>query len=101
MLKKMIAMAILLSCISACDPTVKKYLGVDDKIPDEYGIVKNKPLSMPPDFSLLPPEQAGKKSSDVAKTSQDSSLTTSDNIFLKKAEKSLAQNSKTQTVPKG
>ena len=100
MLKKSIMVTILLCCISACDPTVKKYLGVDDKAPDEYGVIKQRPLSMPPDFSLLPPEQAGKRKEATVGAKDDSSLTASDDRFLNKAQKSLTKNQKIKTDSK-
>jgi hypothetical protein len=45
--------AIILS-VSACGP-VKKELGIDRNSPDEFMVVKNTPLTLPPDYTLRPP----------------------------------------------
>lgn len=52
--KKILIMALLLS-LSACT-TVKKELGVDRNSPDEFMVVKQAPLTMPPDYTLRPPQ---------------------------------------------
>jgi hypothetical protein len=47
------AAAVILS-LSACT-SVKKELGVDRNSPDEFMVVKNTPLTLPPDYTLRPP----------------------------------------------
>ena len=46
----------LLSC-----NTVRESAGVNRKIVDEYTVVENPPLVIPPNFNLLPPEQMESK----------------------------------------
>lgn len=41
--------------LSACSST-KESLGLNKQTPDEFMVVKNAPLSMPPDYSLRPPQ---------------------------------------------
>ena len=58
---------LLLSC-----NTVRDSAGVNRKVIDEYTVVENPPLVIPPNFNLLPPEQIASKSventdSDLAK----------------------------------
>lgn len=41
--------------LGACSST-KEQLGLNKSTPDEFMVVKNAPLSMPPDYSLRPPQ---------------------------------------------
>ncbi len=47
--------AAIVMALSACSG-VKKQLGLTKQSPDEFKVVKRAPLSLPPDFSLRPPE---------------------------------------------
>tara|TARA_Y100000768_G_scaffold197286_1_gene148234 strand:- start:72 stop:563 length:492 start_codon:yes stop_codon:yes gene_type:complete len=49
----------LLSC-----NTVRDSAGVNRKVIDEYAVVENPPLVIPPNFNLLPPEQMESKNID-------------------------------------
>ena len=49
--------------LSSCS-TVRKSAGVERKSLDEFTVVENPPLVIPPDFNLLPPEQLEKKNID-------------------------------------
>jgi hypothetical protein len=53
--------------LSSCS-TVKKSAGVTRKYLDEFKVVENPPLVIPPDFNLLPPEQLEKKNIDNVET---------------------------------
>ena len=55
-----IASSLLLSSCS----TVRQSAGVTRKSIDEFQVVENPPLVIPPDFNLLPPNQLEKKSID-------------------------------------
>jgi hypothetical protein len=46
---------ILVSSIAACGG-VKKELGLEKNAPDEFTVVRNAPLSLPPDYNLRPPK---------------------------------------------
>ena len=46
--------------LSSCSK-VRKSAGVTRKSLDEFQVVENPPLVIPPDFNLLPPEQLEKK----------------------------------------
>jgi hypothetical protein len=51
-------------CISACSSgTVGKTLGLSKTSPDEFMVISRAPLTLPPDFTLRPPEQASIKNS--------------------------------------
>ena len=41
--------------------TVRDSAGVNRKVLDEYSVIENPPLVIPPDFDLLPPEQMESK----------------------------------------
>ena len=49
--------------LSSCS-TIRKSAGVTRKSLDEFKVVENPPLVIPPDFNLLPPEQLEKKNID-------------------------------------
>ena len=53
--------------LSSCS-TVRKSAGVTRKSLDEFEVVENPPLVIPPDFNLLPPEQLEKKNIDDVET---------------------------------
>ena len=53
--------------LSSC-ATVRKSAGVTRKSLDEFKVVENPPLVIPPDFNLLPPEQLEKKNIDDVET---------------------------------
>ena len=46
--------------LSSCG-TVRDSAGVNRKVIDEYSVIENPPLVIPPDFNLLPPEQISSK----------------------------------------
>jgi hypothetical protein len=41
--------------VSGCSTTTKEALGLTKRSPDEFQVVSNAPLSMPPDYNLRPP----------------------------------------------
>ena len=53
--------------LSSCSK-VRKSAGVTRKSLDEFQVVENPPLVIPPDFNLLPPEQLEKKNIDDVET---------------------------------
>ena len=53
--------------LSSCS-TVRKSAGVTRKSLDEFKVIENPPLVIPPDFNLLPPEQLEKKNIDDVET---------------------------------
>lgn len=54
---RFVALAVLLApvALSACSD-VKRSLGYEKQPPDEFQVVQRAPLSMPPEFSLRPPQ---------------------------------------------
>ena len=53
--------------LSSCS-TVRESAGVTRKSLDEFKVVENPPLVIPPDFNLLPPDQLEKKNIDNVET---------------------------------
>ncbi len=54
-MKKIILCAVLPVMITACHSGVKKTLGMERNQPDEFSVVERAPLTLPPNFDLLPP----------------------------------------------
>ena len=49
--------------LSSCN-TIRSSAGVERKVIDEYNVVENPPLVIPPNFNLLPPDQIESKDID-------------------------------------
>jgi hypothetical protein len=94
-MKKLI-LAVSLVCLTSCSG-VKNTLGINKVSPNEYTVLRQAPLSMPPSDYMLPPaEQSQTPQNDLRsetgeeilygksteKTSKDSSLSQSDRKFL-------------------
>ena len=54
-MKKIINLFTLIFLLSSCE-NVQKGLGLKKDLPDEFLIEKRNPLTMPPNFDLLPPD---------------------------------------------
>lgn len=53
-MKRLCLLLIVPLLLTSCS-TVRKTLGGDQAPPDEFAVVERAPLTMPPDFNLLPP----------------------------------------------
>ena len=63
-MKKIIFVTIISSIfLSSCN-AVRNSAGVERKVIDEYNVVENPPLVIPPNFNLLPPDQIESKDID-------------------------------------
>ena len=63
-MKKVIYVTIISSIfLSSCN-TIRSSAGVERKVIDEYNVVENPPLVIPPNFNLLPPDQIESKDID-------------------------------------
>ena len=63
-MKKVIFLTIISSIfLSSCN-TIRSSDGVESKVIDEYNVVENPPLVIPPNFNLLPPDQIESKDID-------------------------------------
>ena len=95
-MKKILVLLLLFSFFLVSCSKIRDSAGVNRKNIDEFGVVENPPLVIPPDFNLLPPEQLSEKDiddveSDLAKeilfgvegeTNNDNSeLSTMENIL--------------------
>ena len=54
-MRKIINLFALIFLLSSCE-NVQKGLGMQKDVPDEFLIEKRNPLTMPPNFDLLPPD---------------------------------------------
>ena len=61
--------ASLILALGACDG-VKRQLGLSKQSPDEFKVVARAPLSLPPDFSLRPPEPGAPRPQEGTTTDQ-------------------------------
>ena len=65
-MKKIISIVIIsIVFLTSCN-TVRDSAGVNRKVIDEYSVIENPPLVIPPNFNLLPPEQMESKNIDDA-----------------------------------
>ncbi len=53
---RILALATAGAMLAGCSGGVQESLGLKKKAPDEFAVVRNAPLSLPPNFSLLPPK---------------------------------------------
>ena len=63
-MKKIISIIIVSNLILISCNTVRESAGVSRKNIDEYTIIENPPLVIPPDFNLMPPDQIEAKNID-------------------------------------
>ena len=60
MIKIIFILVICTLFLESCN-TVRDSAGVNRKVIDEYTVIENPPLVIPPDFNVLPPEQMDSK----------------------------------------
>lgn len=53
---RILALATAGAMLAGCSGGVQESLGLKKKAPDEFAVVRNAPLSLPPNFSLRPPK---------------------------------------------
>lgn len=58
-MKRVILSLLILPLVVACS-NIKQTVGLGRNNPDEFMVVKNPPLSMPPDFDLRPPDPSAR-----------------------------------------
>ncbi len=63
-MKKLIFIVTILSLFLASCNAVRQSAGVNRKVINEYSVIENPPLVIPPDFNLIPPEQLESKNID-------------------------------------
>ena len=63
-MKKIISIVIVSNLILVSCNTVRESAGVNRKDIDEYAVIENPPLVIPPDFNLMPPDQIEAKNID-------------------------------------
>ena len=60
-MKKIIFLIIILNLFLLSCNSIRESAGVNRKVIDEYAVIENPPLVIPPNFDLLPPEQIESK----------------------------------------
>lgn len=60
-LKDSLLVVLSVGVLSACSGNVKETLGLKKQAPDEFRVVSNQPLSVPPDFRLIEPTPGAKR----------------------------------------
>jgi hypothetical protein len=99
-MKKFTLIIISLFSLASCSSDVKNVLGLNRTSPNEYAVLRQPPLSMPPNDYLLPPGEQEQNLSTVnnetaeeilygkgnSKTSANQSLDSSDRSFIQKTE---------------
>ena len=70
-MKRLILLMMLPLAFAACS-NVKKNLGMERSQPDEFAVVERAPLTMPPNFNLMPPQPgaAGPQETKTSATAQ-------------------------------
>ena len=63
-MKKFLILILLSSLLNVSCSKVRESAGVNRKSIDEFKVIENPPLVIPPDFNLLPPEQLSEKNID-------------------------------------
>ena len=67
-MKNFFIIILLSSLLTVSCSKVRESAGVNRKNIDEFSIIENPPLIMPPDFNLLPPDQLEEKNLDKAES---------------------------------
>ena len=67
-MKKILIILLLLSLLIVSCSKVRESAGVNRKNIDEFIVIENPPLVIPPDFNLLPPDQLEEKNLDKAES---------------------------------
>lgn len=57
---------ILIPALQGCGGGVKRTLGLEREAPDEFRVVSQAPLSVPPDFTLTPPAPGAQRPQDAS-----------------------------------
>ena len=65
---------------------IKKGLGIEKEIPDEFLVKKLNPLKMPPNYDLLPPDSKSEKIKTSKKSSDDNIKSIIDNSLNKNSQ---------------
>ena len=67
-MKKILILLLLSSVLVVSCSNVRESAGVNRKNIDEFSVIENPPLVIPPDFNLLPPDQLEEKNLDKAES---------------------------------
>lgn len=54
--RNLIPTLLLVSVLCACTSNVRHTIGLERQVPDAFKVVSNPPLTVPPDFHLVPPQ---------------------------------------------
>ena len=104
-MKKILILVLLSSLLIVSCSKVKESAGVNRKNIDEFTVIENPPLVIPPDFNLLPPDQLEEKNLDKAESDLAKEIlfglegeTNNDNSELSTMENILSESNADETV---
>jgi hypothetical protein len=83
----LVLLGICIICLSGCSGSTKSSLGFKKQAPNEYEVFKQPPLTIPPNFDLLPPEQK----TDIQPTTTEEEF---DQIFHGEARTDISSNNR-------
>lgn len=93
-MKKLTSLSILITCLSGCSSGVKETLGIKKTAPDEFYVVSNPDLTVPPDFTLVDPsETSTREDTYEASAKSDTKLSNDDKEFLNSLSDSKSKSS--------
>ena len=103
-MKKILILLLLSSVLVVSCSKVRESAGVNRKNIDEFTVIENPPLVIPPDFNLLPPDQLEEKNLDKAESDLAKEIlfglegeTNNDNSELSTMENILSESNADQT----
>jgi hypothetical protein len=67
---RLLLLAPALLVLAGCGDEIRKSLGLGKNAPDEFQVVRRAPLSLPPDFSLRPPQPGAVRPQEGSTTEQ-------------------------------
>ena len=103
-MKKILILLLLSSVLVVSCSKVRESAGVNRKNIDEFTVIENPPLVIPPDFNLLPPDQLEEKNLDKAESNLAKEIlfgleseTNNDNSELSTMENILSESNADET----
>lgn len=84
-MKRLLPILLVPALLTSCGG-VKKTLGMEKTVPDEFAVVERAPLTMPPNFGLTPPEPGAPRPQEAAISSDAQSLVLGSQSSAPKAE---------------
>ena len=91
-MKRLIILLLIPVILTSCS-TMRKTFGVDKTPPDEFAVVERAPLTVPPDFNLVPPQPGAPRPQELRTTAQAQQLVIGNNAPVTTKDMSSAERS--------